>query len=381
VDATSIGYGIYAFRASVSGDPGVNSRRLQHVYPAMNLLSGVSTDAPTHQSSDDRLSELGPAVFESDLNLPDARRGKVRDTYTIPTHTDPFGQHVPCAMLMVASDRISAFDVIMPDPIPGKGCLLTGIAAFWLRWIEDQGLSPTHLIGTETDLIPDEAFTEQTTRELLEGRVTIGRLCKVIPVECVVRGYLEGSGLKEYKETGEVCGIPLPEGLVQCDKLPEPIFTPATKAASGHDENISYAQACEHIADLGGETLMERLRERSLNIYMAASAYAQDHGIILADTKFEFGLPIDELGNITSHDPILIDEALTPDSSRFWPADSYEPGHAQKSFDKQFLREYLEKLTTSGRWDKTPPGPSLPPEVILGTLDKYQQARKMLVGH
>jgi len=347
----------------------------------MMLWFGVSTNAPTHESHDDRLSELGTPVFRSDLNLPDKRAGKVRDTYSIPAHDDHFGHHVPRAMLMVASDRISAFDVIMPTPIPGKGRLLTQIAAFWLRWIEDQGLSPTHLIGTETDLIPEDAFTKTTPRELLEGRVTIGRLCKVIPVECIVRGYLEGSGLKEYNETGLVCGIQLPDGLAQCDKLPEPIFTPATKAESGHDENISFAQAVEHVEHLGGVTLMERLRERSFNIYQAASAYALDHGIILADTKFEFGLPIDDQGQITSHDPILIDEALTPDSSRFWPADDYKPGRAQKSFDKQYLREYLELLTKSGKWDKTPPGPELPVEVVLGTYERYQSARDMLVGH
>ena len=347
----------------------------------MMLWFGVSTNAPTHESHDDRLSELGTPVFRSDLNLPDKRAGKVRDTYSIPAHDDHFGHHVPRAMLMVASDRISAFDVIMPTPIPGKGRLLTQIAAFWLRWIEDQGLSPTHLIGTETDLIPEDAFTKTTPRELLEGRVTIGRLCKVIPVECIVRGYLEGSGLKEYNETGHVCGIQLPDGLTQCDKLPEPIFTPATKADSGHDENISFAQAVEHVEHLGGVTLMERLRERSFNIYQAASAYALDHGIILADTKFEFGLPIDEQGQITSHDPILIDEALTPDSSRFWPADDYKPGRAQKSFDKQYLREYLVLLTKSGKWDKTPPGPELPVEVVLGTYERYQSARDMLVGH
>lgn len=306
--------------------------------------------------------------------------GKVRDTYTIPTHEDDFGHHVPASMLMVASDRISAFDVVMPDPIPGKGRLLTEIAAFWLRWIEDQQLSPTHLISTETDTIPEEAFTIKTPRELLEGRVTIGRLCKVIPVECVVRGYLEGSGLKDYNATGGVCGVKLPVGLVQCDKLPEPIFTPATKAQEGHDENICFAQAVDSVEHLGGLTLMERLRDRALNIYVAASVYAQDHGIILADTKFEFGFPIDSQGNITGHDPILIDEALTPDSSRFWPADTYAPGRAQKSFDKQYLREYLELLFHAGKWNKTPPGPSLPVEVVLGTLERYEQARDLLAG-
>ena len=319
--------------------------------------------------------------MNTDLRLPNKRTGKVRDTYTIPSHIDMLGHLVPDQLAMIATDRISAFDVVMPTPIPGKGRLLTEIASFWLRWIEDQGLSPTHLISTDVDLIPEEAFVGSTTPELLEGRTTIGRLCKVIPVECVVRGYLEGSGLLDYQRTGTVCGVQLPEGLKQCQQLPEPIFTPATKAQSGHDQNISFELACEHVEHFGGETLMDRLRDRSLNIYVAASAYAQDHGIILADTKFEFGLPIDEDGNITSNDPILIDEALTPDSSRFWPADDYEPGRAQKSFDKQFVREYLESLVKSGAWNKTPPGPALPNDVIIGTLDRYTQARDMLAGN
>jgi len=282
---------------------------------------------------------------------------------------------------MVATDRISAFDVVMPDPIPGKGRLLTEIARFWLRWIEDQELSATHLLTTDTTAIPESAFDEGTTRDMLEGRTTIGRMCKVIPIECVVRGYLEGSGLKDYRATGSICGVALPEGLDQCDKLPEPIFTPATKAESGHDANVSYEQACRLVEPLGGEMLMSRLRERSLNIYIAAAAYAEDHGIILADTKFEFGFPIDGDGRIVSDDPILIDEALTPDSSRFWAADAYEPGRSQKSFDKQFVREYLESLVQAGRWDRTPPGPHLPDEIIAGTLDRYGKARDLLVGH
>ena len=347
----------------------------------------MHTNHPTSDRADSAsdstigtLSDFGAPVFKTDLALPNKREGKVRDTYTIPAHTDMDGQRVPPRLVIIASDRISAFDVILPTPIPSKGQLLTEIATFWLRWIEDQNLSPTHLITTELDLIPGEAFTKSTTREMLEGRTTIGRLCKVIPVECVVRGYLEGSGLKDYQKTGSVCNVPLPEGLVQCDKLPEPIFTPATKADEGHDENIGFDQACEHVADIGGRALMETLRERSLNIYVAASAYAKDHGIILADTKFEFGFPIDEDGNVISNDPILIDEALTPDSSRFWPADDYEPGRAQKSFDKQFVREHLETLVNSGAWDKTPPGPALPDSVLLGTLNRYMQARDQLIG-
>ena len=210
----------------------------------------------------------------------------------------------------------------------------------------------------------------------------------MIPVECVVRGYLEGSGLKDYRTTGSVCGVALPKGLRQCDQLPEPIFTPATKAQEGHDENIGFEQACEHvdkffdglIEGLDGTKLMTILRDRSLEIYTRASEYARQRGIILADTKFEFGLPIDGEGNVIDHDPILIDEALTPDSSRFWPADSYEPGRAQQSFDKQFVREYLESLVRSGSWDKSPPGPELPDEVIQGTLDRYQQALSLLIG-
>ena len=340
----------------------------------------MNKQAHQHDLSDDLSSDLGAALFESDLNLPGKRRGKVRDTYTIPAHIDDHGGHVPDSMLMIASDRISAFDVVMPDPIPGKGRLLTEIAAFWLRWIEDQELSRTHLITTDTTPIPDEAFTGKTTRAMLEGRTTVGRLCRVIPVECVVRGYLEGSGLKDYNATGSVCGVALPEGLRQCDKLPEPIFTPATKAEEGHDENIGFEAAIGQVEQFGGRSLMERLRDRSLNIYVAASAYALDHGIILADTKFEFGLPLDSEGNISSNDPILIDEALTPDSSRFWPADDYQPGRAQKSFDKQFVREYLELLVHSGSWDKSPPGPSLPREVVEGTLERYEKARDMLVG-
>ncbi|MBL4591813.1 MAG: phosphoribosylaminoimidazolesuccinocarboxamide synthase, partial [Phycisphaerales bacterium] len=274
------------------------------------------------------------SVFDTDLSLPDRRQGKVRDTYTLPS-SSPAGNDT---MLIVASDRISAFDVVMPTPIGGKGVLLTEIASFWLRWIEDQGLCRTHLISTNADQIPDAAFTGSTTREHLQGRITIGRRCKVIPVEFVVRGYLEGSGWKEYQQTQRVCGIDLPAGIERCGKLDEPIFTPATKADEGHDENIGFEQACAHIESMGGRALMEKLRGRSLEIYIAASAYAKDHGIILADTKFEFGFPIDSAGNIIDDDPILIDEALTPDSSRFWPMSGYAPGHSQPSFDKQFVR-------------------------------------------
>lgn len=316
-------------------------------------------------------------MFSTDLGLPDRRVGKVRDTYRLPG-AGPGGQD---AIVMVASDRLSAFDVVMPTPIPGKGRLLTEIAAFWLGRIEAAGLGPTHLISTDDGLVPDAALTGHTTRLDLEGRVTIGLRCAVIPVECVVRGYLEGSGWKDYRRTGSVCGVALPPGLRQCERLPEPIFTPATKAEEGHDENIGFAAACAHAASMGGRALMETLRERSLAIYAMASAYAAARGIILADTKFEFGLPLREDGTAdTDAEPVLIDEALTPDSSRFWEAGSYEPGRAQASFDKQFVREHLQRLVDTGAWDKTDPGPALPDDVVAGTLARYRAARDRLLG-
>ncbi|MBK7405462.1 MAG: phosphoribosylaminoimidazolesuccinocarboxamide synthase [Phycisphaerales bacterium] len=316
-------------------------------------------------------------LLRTSLRLPGGRSGKVRDTYVLPAETgraksDPRSLD---RLLMVASDRISAFDVVMPTPITGKGRLLTQIAAFWLRWIETQGICRTHLLSTDASEVPATAFGPgTTTREQLEGRTTIGRRCRVIPIECVVRGYLEGSGLKDYRKTGEVCGVKLPAGLRQCDRLPEPIFTPATKAEEGHDENISFERAAAEV----GETLMSWLREKSLAIYSAAAAYALQRGIIIADTKFEFGLPLGADGEPEGGEPILIDEVLTPDSSRFWPASSYEPGRAQPSFDKQYLREYLETLAQSGAWDKTPPGPELPPEVVAGTMTRYTEAANRL---
>ena len=342
--------------------------------------------------------ETALTTYETALNLPGERHGKVRDVYTLPEEMmrgRVQGLDGAGALVMIASDRISAFDVIMPTPIPGKGRLLTSIATFWLNWIQDQGICKTHLISTDHTLIPDEALTPTTQRGNLEGRITIGRLCRVIPVECVVRGYIEGSGLKDYLATGSICSVALPEGLRQCDKLPEPIFTPATKAEEGHDENIGFEEAVGHIEGfvegvaeggaeeikgLDGRALMTTLRDLSIEIYTRAARYALERGIILADTKFEFGLPIDSDGKVIGHEPILIDEALTPDSSRFWPADDYEPGRAQKSFDKQFVREYLESLVESGSWDKTPPGPVLPDEVINGTLDRYRRALSMLMA-
>lgn len=280
-------------------------------------------------------------------------------------------------LLIVATDRISAFDVVMPTPIPGKGALLTDLATFWLRFVEARGLAPTHLLSNDVGAVPASAFGPGgTTREALAGRIMIARKAKVVPIECVARGYLEGSGWKEYQQAGSVCGITLPRGLRQCDRLPEPIFTPATKEEVGrHDENISFDRA----AELVGRGLMESLRRATLAIYEAASAHARERGIIIADTKFEFGFPVDACGRADeSRGPMLIDEVLTPDSSRFWPMDGYEPGRAQKSFDKQYLREYLETLVASGRWDKRAPGPTLPPEVAARTLEKYREARDRL---
>jgi len=264
--------------------------------------------------------------------------------------------------------------VVMPTPVPGKGRLLTRLSVWWLRFIERTGLSRTHLLSDDADQVPASAFEgAATTRGQLRGRCMIVRRCRVIPVECVARGYLEGSGWKEYRQTGSVCGERLPPGLRQCDRLPEPIFTPATKEEVGrHDQNISFERA----AAVVGRPLMETLRARTLAIYAAAAQHARARGIILADTKFEFGVPEDD----PARAPILVDEALTPDSSRFWPLDRYEPGRAQPSFDKQFLREYLETLVAEGKWKKEPPGPELPDAIVRATLARYQEAADRLTS-
>ena len=314
----------------------------------------------------DRSAPSERPVLKTDLDLPGARRGKVRDVYDLPGTPGEAPR-----LVIIATDRISAFDVVMPTPIPGKGRLLTALSTFWLRWIEQRGLCRTHLLSTDTDQIPASAFTGTTVRADLEGRIMIARRCRVIPIECVVRGYLEGSGLKEYRATGSVCGVRLPPGLKQCDRLPEPIFTPATKEELGkHDENITFERACERV----GRATMERLRSASLAVYQAAAAHARERGIIIADTKFEFGIAESAPGA----EPILIDEVLTPDSSRFWPADTYQPGHAQTSYDKQYLREYLETLVTAGTWNKQAPGPELPPAVVEATRGKYAAAMESL---
>ncbi|MFW6060182.1 MAG: phosphoribosylaminoimidazolesuccinocarboxamide synthase [Phycisphaeraceae bacterium] len=304
-------------------------------------------------------------VMRTDLSLPGRREGKVRDIYDARTKdgTD--------ALLIVATDRISAFDVVMPNGIPDKGKVLTQLSAFWFDMVENQlGDRVTHhLLSTDPGDL--EGVREQDM-PALKGRIMIGRKCKVVPIECVVRGYITGSGWKEYQKNGTVCGIALPAGLQQCEKLPEPIFTPSTKAETGHDENITFEQACE----IAGADLMQKLRDLSLAIYQMGHDYAAQRGIILADTKFEFGMPVEgETGK-----PILIDEVLTPDSSRFWPADQYEIGRDQPSFDKQYVRNYLQELVDAGRWQKEPPAPALPEEIVRNTRQKYLDAYKRLTG-
>jgi phosphoribosylaminoimidazole-succinocarboxamide synthase len=297
-------------------------------------------------------TSMSPALYESDLpGLKLLNRGKVRDIYDIDE------QH----LLIVTTDRLSAFDVIMPQPIPGKGEVLTRVANFWFRRM--QHILPNHLSDIPlSDVVPDE-----DERRLLGDRALIVRKLKPLPVEAIVRGYLIGSGWKDYQQTGTVCGIKLPEGLQLADRLPEAIYTPSTKAGAGeHDENISYEKSVE----LMGEEIASKVRDYSLQIYNQAAAYALERGIIIADTKFEFGL--DDEGKL-----YLIDEVLTPDSSRFWPADQYRPGISPPSFDKQFVRDYLETLD----WNKTAPGPDLPEEIIRKTAEKYAEAEQRLTGH
>jgi phosphoribosylaminoimidazole-succinocarboxamide synthase len=290
-------------------------------------------------------------LFESAIpELPRIGRGKVRDIYSIDD----------AHLLLVATDRLSAYDVILPDPVPGKGQVLTEISNFWFAMMED--LIPNHL--TNSDL--ESVIEDDAVRQTLERRAIIARRLKPLPIEAVVRGYLIGSGWRDYEETGEVCGIALPAGLPQAAKLPETLFTPATKAEAGdHDENISFAEAAAMI----GEPLATRVREISIQIYERAAAYALERGIIIADTKFEFGL--DEAGKL-----YIIDEILTPDSSRFWPLAEYKTGISPPSFDKQFVRDYLDTLD----WDKTAPGPELPAEVIRVTSEKYREALEILTG-
>jgi phosphoribosylaminoimidazole-succinocarboxamide synthase len=291
--------------------------------------------------------QFSSVVWETDFpTLKLYARGKVRDLYDLGDR-----------LLIVATDRLSAFDVVLPTPIPDKGRVLTQLSLFWFDKLKD--VVPNHVLSGK-----DFSGELAPYRESLRGRAMIVRKAEPVRLECVVRGYLAGSGWNEYREGGKVCGLPLPPGLCESARLPEPIFTPATKALSGHDENISFAQA----AKLVGRKLAERLREISLDLYGRAAQFAEQRGILIADTKFEFGL----LGNQL----IWIDEALTPDSSRFWPGEEYAPGRAQPSFDKQYVRDYLKRIG----WSKQPPAPELPPDVVADTRNRYREAYRRLTG-
>jgi phosphoribosylaminoimidazole-succinocarboxamide synthase len=294
-------------------------------------------------------STQNPVILETDLKGVERHgRGKVRDVYRAGDR-----------LLIVATDRISAFDYILPTGIPDKGRVLTQLSIFWFDFLRD--LTPTHFLTARVDDYPDPL---PSFRDQLEGRSMLVKRANMIEIECVARGYISGSGWKEYRQHGTVCGIQLPAGLRESDKLPEPLFTPATKAQTGHDENVSF----EHVVSLVGEDLAWRLRDLTLAIYTRAAQYAETKGIIIADTKFEFGFVGDEL--------VLGDEVLTPDSSRFWLAESYQPGGAQFSYDKQFVRDYLESI----HWDKQPPAPPLSEEVAAKTSEKYRQAYRVLTG-
>jgi phosphoribosylaminoimidazole-succinocarboxamide synthase len=287
-------------------------------------------------------------LLETKIDLPLVRRGKVRDIYDTGDN-----------LLFVATDRISAFDCILGSGIPCKGRVLTQISLFWFDYL--RGLVPSHIVTGDIGQFPGAL---RPFRDSLEGRSLLVKKADMIEIECVARGYLSGSGWKEYQSGGTVCGIKLPAGLRESDRLPEPIFTPATKAHTGHDENVSF----QTVVSLVGEPLATRLRDLTLEIYRHAAAYALKRGLILADTKFEFGFVHDQL--------VLADEVLTPDSSRYWPAGRYAPGGPQPSFDKQFVRDYLETL----HWNKQPPAPALPDEVVRKTSEKYREAYRLLAG-
>jgi len=293
---------------------------------------------------------MSAALFESGIaSLPRIGRGKVRDIYALGDDK----------LLIVVSDRLSAFDVVLADPIPDKGAVLTQMSNFWFEKLAH--VVPNHLTGID----PESVVADEAEKAQLRARSVVVKKLKPLPIEAVVRGYLIGSGWKDYQKSGKVCGIELPKGLEQAQKLPEPIFTPATKAAEGHDENISF----DEVVKLIGRPLAEKVREVAIRLYTEAADYAAGKGIIIADTKFEFGT--DAQGRL-----VLIDEALTADSSRFWPADSYRVGISPPSFDKQYVRDYLETLD----WDKTPPAPKLPAEVIAKTSEKYREALERLTG-
>ncbi len=302
---------------------------------------------------------MAEAVLSTDLNLANKRSGKVRDLYDV---TLPSGEE---ALLIIATDRISAFDVVMANGLPGKGVVLTQISKFWFDHFADK--VNHHLISTDVADVPGLSDAE---RSALAGRIMLCRKTRVVPIECIARGYITGSGWKDYQRSGSVCGIELPAGLKNSDRLAEPLFTPSTKAETGHDENISFAEGAEIV----GEELMQWLGSMTLELYGTARDYAAERGIILADTKFEFG-QLDGDG-----EPLLIDEIFTPDSSRFWPADDWEPGREQQSFDKQIVRNYLEEVVAAGEWDKSPPGPTLPEAVVERSIARYLEAYRLLTG-
>jgi phosphoribosylaminoimidazole-succinocarboxamide synthase len=302
------------------------------------------------------LLSTAPILETSLQDLTLSRRGKVRDVYDVSL---PSGEP---ALLIVATDRISAFDYVLGSGIPDKGKVLTQLSGFWFERMGD--VVPHHVLSLDVDQFPDAA---KRHADILRGRTMLVRRTAPVPIECVARGYLSGSGWKEYQKTGQVCGVKLPAGLRESDRLPEPIFTPATKADTGHDVNISEEEAGRIV----GAGLIARLKAFTLEIYRRGCEHAESKGIIIADTKFEFGLAGPDADEI-----ILIDEVLTPDSSRFWPAAQYEPGHGQPSFDKQFVRDYLEEI----HWNKQPPVPSLPDEVVRRTREKYVDAFRLLSG-
>ncbi len=302
---------------------------------------------------------MSQAVLSTDLPLPNKRSGKVRDLYDV---TLDDGQE---ALLIIATDRISAFDVVMSNGLPGKGVVLTQISKFWFDYFADTVRH--HLLSTDAADIPGLSDEQ---RGMLTGRIMLCKKTQVVPIECIARGYITGSGWKDYQNTGSVCGIELPAGLRNSDRLAEPLFTPSTKAETGHDENISFAEG----AAIVGEELMQWLAQTTLDLYSRARDYAAQRGIILADTKFEFGTVAGE------DTPLLIDEIFTPDSSRFWPADDWEPGREQQSFDKQIVRNYLETVVAAGEWDKTPPGPALPADVVDRAIARYLEAYELLTG-
>ena len=298
-------------------------------------------------------------ILETNLPLPNRRQGKVRDLYDVEM---PDGGQ---ALLIVATDRVSAFDVVLANGPAGKGVVLTQISKFWFDRFG--GEFDHHLISIDAADVPGLDAAE---REQIAGRLMLCRKARVLPVECIARGHLAGSGWKDYQRSGQVCGIDLPPGLRNGDRLPEPLFTPSTKADTGHDENISFDQG----AAIVGRDTMQWLQDATLRLYGLAREHAFARGIVLADTKFEFGVLRD------GATPILVDEIFTPDSSRFWPADQWRPGEEQPSFDKQYVREHLETLVAAGGWDKTPPGPALPEDVLANTMSRYLEAYRRLTG-